>query len=268
MTVASLPMYDLPEIRDATDAWWSGLAKAFVREGIADVPSSLHREGNYRQAWTRPDLLLSQTCGYPLTHELRECVTLVATPCYAAEGCVGSDYCSAVMVHAESAAQDLSDLRGKRCAASSMTSHSGYNSLRKLMSQLAGGDCFFSNIEISGSHLRSVAMIAAGDADVASIDCVTHALLERHHPEILEGTRVLCLTPRAPGLPYITRSDAGPDLVRRLRHGLSTACADPDLADCREALLITGVEDLSVREYDRIDRMERDAVECGYSELC
>src|SRR6185312_8107473 len=33
MAVASLPMYDLPELRAATDAWWKGLARAFRREG-------------------------------------------------------------------------------------------------------------------------------------------------------------------------------------------------------------------------------------------
>ena len=25
--IASLPMYDWPEVRDATDAWWHGLAR-------------------------------------------------------------------------------------------------------------------------------------------------------------------------------------------------------------------------------------------------
>ena len=40
MAVASLPMYDLPELRAATDAWWRGLAQAFRREGIADLPAS------------------------------------------------------------------------------------------------------------------------------------------------------------------------------------------------------------------------------------
>jgi hypothetical protein len=33
--IAALPMYDWPEIREATDAWWAGLARAFRREGPA-----------------------------------------------------------------------------------------------------------------------------------------------------------------------------------------------------------------------------------------
>jgi ABC-type phosphate/phosphonate transport system substrate-binding protein len=173
-----------------------------------------------------------------------------------------------VIVHAQYAAQDLSELRGKRCVVSSMTSHSGYNALRRLVAPLAGGKCIFDKVEISGSHLRSVAMVAAGDADITAVDCVTHALLEKHHPAALAGTKVLCLTPRAPGLPYITRSDASPELVRRLRIGLTAACADPELVDCRKALLITGMCDLSLGEYDRVVEMEHEAVESGYSELC
>src|SRR5215216_8142633 len=77
MMVASLPMYDLPEIEQATNTWWRGLAKAFRREGIADVPDNLWRCASFREVWTRDDLLLSQTCGYPLMHELRGKVTLV-----------------------------------------------------------------------------------------------------------------------------------------------------------------------------------------------
>jgi hypothetical protein len=69
--IASLPMYDLPEIRTATDQWWKRLADALRQEGIDGVPDALWRGDDYRMPWTHPDLLLSQTCGYPLTHELR-----------------------------------------------------------------------------------------------------------------------------------------------------------------------------------------------------
>lgn len=261
-------MYDLPQIRAATDAWWSGLARAFAREGVADVPSRLHREGCYRESWTRGDLLLSQSCGYPLTHELRGRVALVATPCYAAQGCAGSDYRSVVIVHSDCPAKDLSELRGKRCVVSSASSHSGYNSLRELVARRSGGDCFFDRVEVSGSHLSSIALVAAGRADIAAIDCVTHALLKHHDPATLAGTRVLCKTQRAPGLPYITRGDAGPDLVRRLQNGVLAACADPGLADCRAALMIAGAANLTLDAYDRVVQMEHEAAECGFPELC
>src|SRR3546814_8202871 len=83
---ASLPMYDLPGLEAATDAWWAGLAAAFRAEGLHQVPERLTREGGHAALWTAPDLLFSQTCGYPLTHALAGRVTLVATPIYDCPG--------------------------------------------------------------------------------------------------------------------------------------------------------------------------------------
>ena len=75
---ASLPMYDLPEVRHATAAWWQGLARAFRAEGIADVPDRLDSVAGLYDHWRLPDLLFSQTCGYPLTHGIAGAVRLVA----------------------------------------------------------------------------------------------------------------------------------------------------------------------------------------------
>ena len=38
MAVASMPMYDMPEVRKALDSLWAGLARYFKREGIPEVP--------------------------------------------------------------------------------------------------------------------------------------------------------------------------------------------------------------------------------------
>ena len=40
-TVASLPMYDFPEIRWATDALWQGIARHLRRHGVDGIPSRL-----------------------------------------------------------------------------------------------------------------------------------------------------------------------------------------------------------------------------------
>jgi len=44
--------------------------------------------------WLREDLLLSQTCGYPLVKALAGRVQLVATPVFSVDGCAGGDYWS------------------------------------------------------------------------------------------------------------------------------------------------------------------------------
>jgi ABC-type phosphate/phosphonate transport system substrate-binding protein len=263
MTVASLPMYDLPEIEAATDEWWKGLARAFRREGISDVPDTLWRGQSYRELWTRSDLLLSQTCGYPLMHELRGKVTLVATPCYSAPGCNGPDYCSVVVVHEDSNAGDINDLEGTRCVVNTRNSQSGYNALRALIAPIALGKRFFRSVTISGSHPNSLKLVAESEADVAAIDCVTYALLTRYRTNAIEGIRPLCLTPNAPALPYITRTNVKDDLVARLHRGLRAACDDSKLSDSRKIQMLRDFCILPITEYERIADMEREAVACG-----
>jgi len=110
-------------------------------------------------------------------------------------------------------------------------------------------------------------MVQRGAADVASLDSVTHALLGAHDPDSLAGTRVLCETPSAPGLPYVTAAATSDDDIERLRQGLAAACADPNLAEVRTLLLIDGVEILSERTYDRILDMENEAADHGVTAL-
>jgi ABC-type phosphate/phosphonate transport system substrate-binding protein len=267
MTIASLPMYDLPEIQAATNAWWNGLARALQREELKDVPDHLSRGGDYRALWTSPDLLLSQTCGYPFVTELRDKVSLVATPCYSAPACNGPNYCSIIITQEDSPARHLSDLRDARCAVNSRHSHSGYNCLRSAIAPLARGERFFREVKMSGSHPASVSMIIKGEADVAAIDCVTHALMSRHSPEVLARTRILALTPHMPGLPYITRGNADTVLLQRLRSGLEAACHDPSLAECRETLMIRTFSFLSPADYECIISMETAASRSGYPEV-
>lgn len=265
--IASLPMYDLPEVRAATDAWWAGLARAFRAEGLEGVPEHLTRGGRIETHWLAPDLLFTQTCGYPLTHGLSGRVRLIATPCYRAAGCHGPSYCSVVLVRAESPAGELAELRGARCAVNHPHSQSGYSALRALAAPLSRGGRFFGSVEVTGSHTASIARLASGAADVAAVDAVTHALLARHRPDALSATRVLCRSASAPGLPYVTRADASEDAVRRLRAGLAEAFADPALAPARDALLLEGFEVLPLAAYDRIVEIERHALSHGYPEI-
>ena len=87
--VAALPMYDLVELKPATDRFWQALRDRLDQAGIADLPQTLSRPDRLTEFWCQPNLLLSQTCGYPLVTELRDAVQLVATPVYSAPGCEG-----------------------------------------------------------------------------------------------------------------------------------------------------------------------------------
>jgi ABC-type phosphate/phosphonate transport system substrate-binding protein len=267
MAVASLPMYDLPEARSATDALWAGVARHLRREGVAEVPERLTYEPGGGALWRAPDLLFSQCCGADLTGAYADALCPLATPRYRAEGCAGGGYTSVLVVAEEAAIADLRDLRGRVAAINYPDSHSGSNALRALIAPCSRHGRFFAAVMPSGSHVASLALVASRQADVAAIDCVTHALLARHRPAALAGTRPLCRTASAPAPPFVTRKDVGDELVRRLRSGLQGALDDPALAAARADLLLDGIEVLPPTAYMRIAAFVRFAGRHGYPTL-
>ena len=260
-------MYDLPEVRWAHDALWDAIAARLRDAGVADVPAELTRDCALSDHWASPDLLLSQTCGYPLVTRFAGRLTVIATPVYRAPGCEGPTYRSAFVVAESSAARDLSDLRGAVCAVNERTSHSGMNALRAAIAPLAGGAPFFREVRLTGAHVASVASVQVGEADVCAIDAVTHALLARHRPAALEGTRVLGLSTSAPALPYVTRARASAGEIASIRDALAAAIGAPELSAAREALLLERFEPSNEAGYARIAEIEAEAIALGYADL-
>ena len=248
--LASLSMYDLPELRPATERWWQGLARHFRNQGVADVPKQLSASPADRDVhWLSPNLLFSQTCGYPLVHRLDGQVKLVATPCYDAPGCDGPNYRSLLVVRQDTEAGNLAAMAPCRTAVNGFDSHSGWNALNKHVEPVGGWDQVFSDTVESGGHVLSIDMVRDGVADVAAVDCVTHALTSDATPDRLAGTRVLEATSPAPALPYITAGTAPDEEVEMMRRGLESAMSDPALTDARASLRIAGFEVLPLEAY-------------------
>ncbi len=266
MTIASLPMYDLESLQDATDRWWQALARSFRERGIMDVPDRLDR-GDRHDHWLSPDLLLSQTCGWPLVNGFAGHLRLLATPEYDAPHCQGSDYCSLVLVHREAPVKDLEDLRGRRVAVNGADSHSGYNALRATLAPFSSRGTFFGDVLVSGSHLGSLTMVTDGAADVCAVDCLSFALWRDSVPDITESVRVLAVTRAAPALPYVTAAGRDDDEVEALRQGLLAAVADPQLDEVRRRLRLKGFAILPLEAYDRIDAFAALARDCGYPQV-
>ena len=265
--IASLPMYDLPEIRPATDAFWRALSAALRRRGI-EAPEALTRDdADFDAGWSAPNLLLSQTCGLPLVTGLERHVVVVATPAYSAPGCDGAYHRAAMIVQVSSSAASLADLKGGRCAVNSLGSNTGMNLLRAEVAAVAEGRRFFAGVTHTGSHVASVEQVAAGMADLAAIDVVTLALLRRHRPHLTRAVRVLGLTGPSPGLPLITSRAWGADTREALRLALADVAADPALRSVRDELLLDGFALLPRTDYGAITRLARSAAEKGYPNL-
>ena len=88
MATASLPMYDLPEVRNAHDTLWSVLAQNLRHQGLSNVPECLARGQPVATLWNDPDLLISQCCGYDIVHGYKNILRPIATPKFAAFGCL------------------------------------------------------------------------------------------------------------------------------------------------------------------------------------
>lgn len=266
-SVASLPMYDLPEARRETDAWWALLASHMRRAGVQGVPDRLNRARPYEAIWSSRDLLISQTCGYPLMTRYQEILRPVGTLHYGVDGCSGADYSSVILTPAGSDVRDVADLRGKVCVVNSAQSHSGYNALRARIAPLSKGRRYFSEVKLSGGHRQSVRALVCGQADVCAVDCVSFALLARYAPESLAGVRVLEFTERCPGLPLVVRKARPADEFDRMRAALREAVVDPAGTDVREALFIEGMTETETRDYQPILDMKAGADAAGYGEI-
>ena len=245
MIMASLPMYDWPEIRAATDALWNGLSRHSGFEG------NLQR-GKYDDLWRNPRMEFSQTCGYPFTHEFKGMMNYIATPHYQAEGCSKADYCSVVFAREPT---PLQDFKGKVPAVNSVESMSGMLALKLVFAPVAKIDDFFAAAVLTGSHLASLAEVREGRADVCAIDAVCVALAKRYRPLALEGLVEIAKSPPVPALPFVTRNGD----INRWREALHKTFADPALAAVREALLLKAFSILPEGSYDVILDREKQA---------
>lgn len=339
--VASLPMYDFPELREAHDEFWGALAARLAAAGLKDVPRTLTRGGSLGEVWGDDRLLFAQGCEYPLAKGFGDRVRVVAHPVYSAAGCEGARYRSAIIVPsaaravagvtasvvtnrgersdasggacasvgvgdtaasghgvgeprgsvvgayadgdaeverlrnvllagagADVAALTLAQLRGWRCVVNELDSNSGMNLLRAAVAPLAAaGGRFFGSVVVSGSHLRSVEMVASGEADVASVDCVSFAHFQRLYPSLVSGVRVLDWTASSPSLPYITSGSASDGTVQALRTALADVFDDSALTSVRERLLLRGVDLAPSPGFGEVLALERQAAEAGYPAL-
>ena len=240
-------MYDVH--RPDTQALWSALIPLLVEEGLdADGLDIAWPEADLLSHWREENLLLSQTCGYPLATQLPD-VQLVGAFHYDVPGCDEYRYSSFLVARLEDAQSTPEDFFCRRAVCNSADSQSGFNALQNAVAPLARRGRFFSDVTFSGSHRQSLAALQQDSADLAAIDCVSWALFMRHEPDALQNLIIIGQTPLTPGLPLITSSRTTPEDLAALRRALHRLVADPACQAVREALFIAGFSQPDRREY-------------------
>lgn len=236
--VAALPMYDWPELRPATDAFWAAFRDLARARGIA-APDGLDRGRPAGEVWTDGALVLSQTCGLPYRTQLRDHVTLLGAPDYGLEGCPPGHYCSLLVARRGDPRRGLEAFAGAPFAFNERMSQSGHAALM----QAPGAERLGAGVE-TGAHRASIRAVAEGRADLAAIDAVAWRLAERFEPAAAE-LRVVGRTRPGPGLPMITAKGHDAALYARL---VAAAIAAADGA-VRAALGIRGFVRLAPADY-------------------
>jgi ABC-type phosphate/phosphonate transport system substrate-binding protein len=251
-------------VTPALAAEWRALL-ADVLHAVDPSASLIDPGDDLHALWRRPDLLISQTCGYPLASGLHRHVQLIATPRFDAPGCTGSDYSSVLITRANAPFVSLDACRGTRAAYNQDDSNSGMNVFRHAVAPLAKDGRFFGEVIRTGSHLGSLRAVAEARANIAEIDCVTYAFICDDMPELARQVRQIGWTAASPGLPLIAANDVPPAMIDALRAALDeTVAAQPERA---ARLRLKGFASLSLNDYARITQLESEAQALGYPRL-
>jgi ABC-type phosphate/phosphonate transport system substrate-binding protein len=267
LPTASLPMYNLPEMRAANARLWETLRGLLTEAGVADLPDGLVFEGPPVPERIGPEVLFSQTCGYPLETIYRGQAVRLGTPCYTAPGCDGPTHCGLFVVPAGSPARDLRDLRGGVFWLNNRHSNSGMNLPRRALAEIAGGRRVFSQVIETGGQPGNLDRIAGGEGDVTAVDCVTYAFWKQHRPEAATRTRILAHTPPSPAIPFVTSARTPPATVEILRAALRELVRNPRYAAACAGLRLKDIVEVPDSAYRRLLDYEREAAALDYPVL-
>jgi ABC-type phosphate/phosphonate transport system substrate-binding protein len=262
---AWLPMYALPEMAAANAELWAAIRERLA--DVEDVPALLSPAGTALPEAIAPDTLFSQMCGYPLRRLYHGQYRLLGVPLYDLPGCgwFAEDvpsHRSFIVVSRRSGVETVEALRGSRFAVNGFDSNSGMNLPRRLFAVLAGGRAFFSNVIVSGGHVRSMEMVASGEADAASIDCVTYGFAALYRPELVARLRVVAETPASPAIPFITAAATPPGTAEALRRVLIG-----EIRGALASLRIVAVMPPRPEAYEAVMAYEAEATALGYPVL-
>lgn len=257
---AELLMYVAPEAVQRANQQW--LARIVERLNLS------RRNADHLDLhglWLAPELLVTQTCGYPLMTALRGQVRLVGRPRYELPDASAGNHCSLILSRADDPRQTLAQLRDSRGVINSEDSNSGMNLFRQRLAPLHQHGQFFASVGISGGHRESLRWLREHRADLAAIDSVTYAYLAQHAPHEVSALRVIARSALSPTLPFITVASATDEQIETLRHVMNQTLRE--LPDVAKTLGLPEILAASTRDYQILLDYQQEAEAAGYSHV-
>lgn len=135
-----------------------------------------------------------------MQHQGRLACTTVAAPVFAGEN--AAVYRSVVVAQTDDGPSSLDEALAGVVAVNEPQSWSGHHALRRHLASIgSGSDRWFGREVLTGSHVASIAAVATGEADCASIDHTIWRSLQRVDPLLVSGLRVIDSTQDWPAPP-------------------------------------------------------------------
>lgn len=237
-------MYDRDQTRAANDRFWATIRDGLRGRGHA-APEGLTRgDAAFWPTWTAPNLLISQTCGYPYRARLHGNVSLIGTPDYGLPDCPPGFYRSVFVARRDDPRVNPADFSGARFAFNEPMSQSGWAAPQSFA---AARGLQFPPTLCTGAHRLSAIAVVERRADFAALDALSWSMMVRWD-QFAQDLKVVGVTDLAPGLPLITGQA---ELVDTLFAVISAAIAglsstDRDLLSLRALIKIDHAAYLAV----------------------
>lgn len=235
-------MYPFALVRPAWDALWSA-----VYERAPWVPDRLSWSGDVHARWYDKNCIVTHVCGGPLAALHHTDMHLVGAFSLDLPGAdAGAHYRSVLLSPHD---RPLEELIGPEvhAVANSADSLSGWLSLRA--ATVGPGGEWPGTVTFTNGHIDSLRALAKGEADLASLDSWSLALITAEEPELLEGLHRVGTGPRIPTPALTARASISETMVDDLRAAFVDALASDALAPARAALHIAGFVPLQLDDY-------------------
>ena len=247
MFVAALAMYPLAGLREPYDALWAALSERLDAAGVPGVPRGLEWERDLHETWGDPELLLGNTCGWPLVTELEGAVAVVGSFDMNVPFASGGRYRSVLVAGRPLPFATWRERPDTVIAVNTLDSLSGWVSFAHEWGAVPHQPV------VTGGHLHSMRAVADGTAHVASIDAVTFEHVVHSEP-MTGGLHVVGHGPLVPTLPLVCAARHA-HLVPVLRDAVVATLADPAMRDVLVALRIRGFVPFDRSAFDHLSSL-------------
>lgn len=246
MSTAGTPHVELGMYPFASVAWaWDAIWTA-VHERAPWTPEILTRSGDLHARWHDSECIVTHICGGPFATLHRDNMHLIGAFELDIPEADGGHYRSVLLTRHDCGLDELS-FADTHAVANSDDSVSGWFSL--LAATVGPGGEWPGRVTYTTSHLDSMEALANGEADIASIDSWSLALIAVEQPELVARLHRVGYGPRVPTPPITARRSLAPEQIDQLRSAFANAVGDPATGSARAALRIRGLADNELDDY-------------------